>query len=199
MEKKNSSPDSRIASRESKKVGGPHSWQEMGRALWRPQQIAPKKGRNEQGISSSANIPPTCVKHQSSFEHLKRISDDLTIKISGLETFKLSVCALCIHSLWHVSMQSIKVFWQLETIFHSFQLIHSESPRRLFSINCLTRWESQFEGSWRDATFFEVLAFWIIAPYCSKCYFWWNDTLNTRYSVLRAYLLPFQIFGILQT
>ena len=71
----------------------------MGRVLWIPQQIAPKKGRKEQGISSSTNIPPTCVKHQPSFEHLKRISDDLTIKISGLETFKLSVCALCIHSL----------------------------------------------------------------------------------------------------
>jgi hypothetical protein len=66
----------------------------MGHVLWTPQQIAPKKGRNDQGISSLANIPPTYVKHQLNFEHFELILNDFIVKTLGPKIFKLSVCVV---------------------------------------------------------------------------------------------------------
>ena len=109
-----------------------------------------------------------------------------------------SVCALCFHSLWRVRMQLIKVFWQLETIFHSFQLIYSESSAKGLLDQLLDQMReisSRALGGMPRS--FEFLASWIIAPCFSKCYFGWNNILNTRCFVLRAHPLPFQIFGIL--
>ena len=110
-----------------------------------------------------------------------------------------SVCALCIHFFDMLGCNQSKFSdnsKRSSTLSSSFiQNLHEGFSRSIAWPD--ERISSRALGGMPCS--FKFLAFWIIAPYCSKCYFWWNDTLNTRYSVLRAYLLPFQIFGILQT